>query len=788
MNIIWQKVWRDLIGSKTRTFLVVLSTAVGIFALGLVISLSNILTAQMTSDYQKSIPSQINFWGGEFDQGVIDAIQKSGNIAAAEGETILSIRWKLPGEKDWRRGNIIALRDYTNQRINLVDLIKGEWPGRRDFSVERQSALYFNIPIDSSVIIEFGNSQRSLPITGIIRSPNILPPQFGGDAAFYAAPETITWLTGFEGFNQLHISLKKYSLQEAESTAKSIQSRFDRIRLPYGGYTISSPDQHWMHETVDTLALILFVLGILALGVSAFLIINTMNAIIAQQVWQIGVMKVIGATSKNMVQMYLLNTLIYSIFSILIAVPASIFASSRIAFWLLNMININFNQTVIIPNAAAVQILVGLSVPILAALGPILKAARITPHDAISSHGLGLGFGFSKLDQLVEKIKKLPSILVLGLRNTLRRKTRILLTLLTLTLAGVMFIVVMSVSTSLDFTLEKLISNLGLDVWVVFPKAQSIEYLTEVAYQVPGVLHAEIWDQKTATLNLPNGEDKEIYLMGLPPDSQIFHPQLVDGRNLLPEEEYAILLNKKIASDENISVGDQIKLKIGAKESYWTVVGLILDVSQGQTSCFVPINGLGKETGHVRRGTILMAVSDQHGLQNEHALIEELQSAYISHGIRPSFLMSASEIRLQNKSQFNIIIYLMLAMAALSALVGGIGLTGTMFINIVERRREIGVMRSIGATSQKIIRIIVTEGLFIGLLSWLIALPISIPGSMAFSSVIGETLILVPLNFHYSLNGTFLWLIIVLLLSALASIWPALQAVQVSVREALAYE
>ncbi len=134
------------------------------------------------------------------------------------------------------------------------------------------------------------------------------------------------------------------------------------------------------------------------------------------------------------------------------------------------------------------------------------------------------------------------------------------------------------------------------------------------------------------------------------------------------------------------------------------------------------------------------------------------------------------------------LIYLLLTMSVLTATVGGIGLMSTMSINVVERTREIGVMRAIGATSLAIVGVFVIEGVFVGALSWVLAIPLSIPGVRLFGNLIGEAILELPLDFAYSTEGLVLWLLIVVVLSALASLWPALRAAGVSVREALAYE
>jgi len=111
----------------------------------------------------------------------------------------------------------------------------------------------------------------------------------------------------------------------------------------------------------------------------------------------------------------------------------------------------------------------------------------------------------------------------------------------------------------------------------------------------------------------------------------------------------------------------------------------------------------------------------------------------------------------------------------------------TMSINVIERGREIGVMRSTGATSTAIAGIFVAEGVLVGVLSWLIAAPLSYPGARLFSHAVGSAFEL-PVDFSYPISGLVGRLVIVIVLSALASLWPALNATKVSVREALAYE
>jgi putative ABC transport system permease protein len=110
-----------------------------------------------------------------------------------------------------------------------------------------------------------------------------------------------------------------------------------------------------------------------------------------------------------------------------------------------------------------------------------------------------------------------------------------------------------------------------------------------------------------------------------------------------------------------------------------------------------------------------------------------------------------------------------------------------MSINVLERSKEIGVMRAIGAPSSTLVGIFVVEGMIVGLLSAAIAIPFSFPVAWLFAEAVGQAM-LIKMDFCYSAAGLLLWLLIVVALSSLASLWPAVRAAQLSVRETLAYE
>jgi putative ABC transport system permease protein len=127
-------------------------------------------------------------------------------------------------------------------------------------------------------------------------------------------------------------------------------------------------------------------------------------------------------------------------------------------------------------------------------------------------------------------------------------------------------------------------------------------------------------------------------------------------------------------------------------------------------------------------------------------------------------------------------------MAFLLAVIGGLGLMGTMSINVLERTREIGVMRAIGASNKSVRRIFIVEGIIIGVISWLVGALLAMPISKVLSDLIGAQFLSAPLSYTFSLTGVIIWLGLVIVLATVASFLPAWNASRITVREVLAYE
>jgi putative ABC transport system permease protein len=151
-------------------------------------------------------------------------------------------------------------------------------------------------------------------------------------------------------------------------------------------------------------------------------------------------------------------------------------------------------------------------------------------------------------------------------------------------------------------------------------------------------------------------------------------------------------------------------------------------------------------------------------------------------------MQTIAQLRTLIASIFNVIIVFLLFMALLLGIVGGLGLMGTMSINVIERTREIGVMRAIGASDGAVLRIVLLEGVIIGLISWIIGGLLALPASYFLTNTVGTILLQASPSYVFSISGTILWLFIVLVLAGIASFIPARSASKLTIREVLSYE
>jgi putative ABC transport system permease protein len=803
----WRKVLRDLWGNKTRTLLVILSIGVGVFAVGMIAGSQVVFSRELNDSWASVNPASASLFTGFFDDELLWTVRNMPQVQEADARHNVYLRFKVgaaesqgPGaqpEDDssrWRGLQLYAYPDYDDIRIFQIRSESGAWPPPdREVLIERSSLEWMGVQVGDLITVETPSGKlRELRVAGIVHDSTQMSASWTGSAAGYISPDTLDWFGLSRDFDELNIIVAGNTQDKEYITevAKEVRDRVERSgRTVY--YTwIPTPGKHPADEVVQPVILLMGALGFLALLVSGFLVFNTLQALLAQQTRQIGIMKAVGARFKQIIGLYYSMVLVYGLLSLALAIPLGALAGNAMTNYMANLINFDITSYEIPPRVFALEVGVGLLVPLLAALYPIVSAVRTSAREAMSDYGLSTTeFGRGLLDRVLERVRGLSRPMLLSLRNTFRRKGRLVLTLITLTLGGAIFIAVFSVRASLLQTLDDMFNYVKFDVYVVFRQAYRTDQVEREALQVPGVVAAEGWRFGSPRRLRPDDTESEtIYLRATRADSELVQPTIVAGRWLLPDDENAVIVNTFMLKDEpDIQVGSDIVFTFDGDETTWRVVG-IMKGTPPVPMAYVNLDYFTQVMGGVGRSGVVFIQTDRHDAAFQSQMEKDLEAHYESLGLNVNSTMTSATERAQAESQFNVLVAFLLVMAILLAIVGAIGLMGTMSLNVLERTREIGVMRAIGASDGAVLQIVIVEGIVIGLLSWLIGTAAAFPLSKLLSDMVGESIMKATLSYTFSTGGTVMWLGVVVILSALASFWPARNASRVTVREVLAYE
>ncbi|NJL04473.1 MAG: FtsX-like permease family protein [Chloroflexaceae bacterium] len=806
----WKKIAADLWGNRTRTLLVVLSIFVGVFAVGVIAGTQFILSTELQRIYQQANPAHITVSSGVlsynadyslstadsskagFSQALLDSLERMPEVAAVDGRRVFNARVRV-GE-DWRNIQFIALDDYTNVRVNQFSPVAGAAaPRKHSILIERSGVGMLAAEIGTTVLIELpSGKQRSLRIDGITHDLHQWPSPLIGTIYAYIDLDTAVWLGESREFNQivLHVATNGDDLQHNEAVAQQVYNRLQRAGLDPSFPQVPIPGEHPLNFLILTLTSLMSVMSVLAILLSGFLVANTISALLSQQVRQIGVMKAIGAQARQIMLMYLVLVVCFGILALVPAIPLGLLGTRGFVAVLADLINFDVEQVQVPSQVFLLQGGVAVLVPLLAAIVPILKGTRITVHAALSSAGGAGSYGQGRLDRLMQRITVLPRPELLALRNTFRRTLRLASTLLTLTLGGALFIAVFSVRDSLLTTSQNYMDALyGYDVHVFLARSYRTDYLAETAQRVPGVVAAEGQVQASVRRILADGsESKTVTLIATPPETVTMSPQILRGRWLLPDDQNALVVSMGVLDEHpDLDVGSSLVLEVNGREYDWTIVGVIPTIG-GARWAYVSFPYYGQIAREIDRASYLRVVTSDHSAEGQRLAGIQLEQAFKQRGIEVLYSETTEQLKANDREVINVMIVSLLAMAVLVAAVGGLGLAGTLSLNVIERVREIGVMRAVGADDLMILRIILLEGMLIGGLAWLLAAALALPVSAWMSHSMGMMLFAMPLDFDFAAVSVLVWLGFSLAIAAIASYLPARNASRIAVREVLAHE
>jgi putative ABC transport system permease protein len=790
----WRKVLSDLQDNKLRTLLVVASIAVGVFAIGMIAGAYEIISQDMGASYASANPANVDMQVAPFDQDLLDSIQNLPGVKQAEGRGFLSVRVRISGG-EWTSLDLVAIDDFHNTYINqLLPLQGSDTPAEKQVLLESKALNDLKVkPGDTLDFLLPDGSVKQMIVAGIVQDQTTAAGDFLAPPLGYVTLATFPWLGQAALYNRLFVTVDGNSndLSHIHQVSSAVSDKVEKSGRQVYRLDLNKTNEHPMASTVKAILGILMALGLLIVFLSSSLIANTLNSLLSQHMPQIGVMKLIGARSQQIFGMYITLILSFGIIALLIALPTGGQAAFALSELIANKMNFNLQGYRIVPLAFILQAVVAILVPLAAGIIPVNNGSRIKVQAAINANGTSVGnTSTGWLERLGSRVKWISRPMLISLRNTFRRKRRLLLTLLTLTIGGAIFIAVFNVQRSLDDFVAQTGKYFLADVTLNFDRPYRLDEISQVVMSIPHVQRVEGWSYTSAEIIDPMVQSAgNMTILAPPADSQLIEPVMLEGRWLQPGDRTAIAVSEAIWSEyPGLKAGDQLKLKINGQEDDWTVVGIFRFISRDEVIAYATYDYISGLLHMPNQSASFRVVTDQHSLAYQKQMAVTIDQALRDRGYHVSDTEAGLSTLETASNSLAILINFLLIMALLTAVVGSIGLTGTMGMNVMERTREIGVMRAIGATDKQIMKTVIFEGMFIGIISWSMAAIVSFPITVLLSRIISLAIFNSPSQFILNPLGFFIWLGLVLLLSTVASVLPARNAARLTIREVLAYE
>ena len=920
-----RKIGRDLVARKMRTLLVTASIFIGVVGVITLFSMGEIQLATLERTVQQNKLAMLRAYVTLRQERVSDdatdpleTLTAQPGVEAVQGVALYPVFWRLPTDDTFSEARVFGYSTPMQVApIETVELVNGRWPevGQRELVVERRFANAHGIaPGDPLVlrVLSGGLHEETWTVTGTVFQPYpypVLPgapPQIAGSNMLFAQGEDVATITAMPGWKIIQARFTDYATADAQSDA--FQATLAE-QTPYiNNITLlEDPAENTLLQYTRIFTDVINMLAVVALVVSGLLVFNVINATVIEERRQIGVMKALGVTGGESFALYAGTALVYGLIGVvpgvLLGIPAGYHTAKAIA----PEFNIFLDEFAYSASAIVLGALLGVVVPVLSAMVPVLLGVRVSILEAMTDRGINASYGQGPLARLLERVP-LPIPLHQALRNVLQKKGRLALTIVTLAMASGAFMGVYDALRALDAILENNLGQVGMHISVNPNGALDYDTLRDlVNADVPGLRAIEpgttlAVDVAGYTPDQPGAGPDFMVGLGINPTNPFMTQfKLQSGRAWKDDpQRQGVVISANIAEGLGCKVGDSITLIAGGQSEPFEVLGITtyafdmlwmpwqdlsrmgglladgpvpneyvatvevdgtpttalgidtqarllltftagdfltpgedgaiittelatargyavgdeITVAGSSASRRVPITGIFNipagllEPDQSREGVALFwqdlatlegAASGGEPIPNEleivvnktqptaadvAARIDAINEVLQANGISANYTNWIESTDAVTRQIDTAGLILNIA-AALIGAVGANGLISALSMSVFERQKEIGVMRSIGATSNAIKAQFLVEGLIAGLIAWLCGIP---------ASVLLKNELLAALNFdgvigtEYQSTTLLVGLVATLLLAAGASLWPATAAARKTVSDILRYQ
>jgi putative ABC transport system permease protein len=782
MSTLLRKALRDLRGESVRSASIVVALAMGIAGFFAVLSSYSVLLRALNDGYTATDPPSAMLSVERLDDALVQAAAAVPGVGVAEARRTVRGRIRT-GAGPWRNLVLFVRRDFERSRIGTLSPDSGSWPpGPGELAIERDALQVAQAQVGDTVTVRTDSGrEQTLRVSGSVHDVGEAQARMENLVYGYATLETLAALGEQPTYDELVLRVSERPLDEAHirEVAASVADVLAQRGHPVSQTSVPEPGEHPHAEIMGLLLLSMAVFGLFVLALSGVLVFNVLTALLAGQVRQIGVMKALGGSRGQIASVYLLQALLLGAAAIGLGLPVGLLGGRWLCDAMAAFLNFDIASYAVPLWTWALVLAVGLAVPVLAALLPVWLGTRVPVREALAATGPQVRpYGSSALDRALANVGGSSRVGLLAMRNASRNRLRVALTLATLATGGVFFLSALNVRQSMSHTLDRLFDTWRADLTVSLAQGTLAEAALRATRGIEGVSAAEGWI-------VVDGETKVI---GLPPDSALIAFDLSHGAGLGRDTRGVVANTALFEALGSPAVGDEVQVQLGEEEVPMTLLGVAREPFSPATA-YVPRALFDGRPEAGTTNSLRVALADPEPAALE-AVRAELDTRLAQEEIRALSASTEPETRFVFDAHMVMLYVFLLIVSGILGGVGALGLITTVSLNVTERRREMGVLRAIGATPLRVLQIVVLEGVVVAVLAWLLATLTAWP----LSKLLGD--LLLGLMFSSAAEiavavepaGVGIWLVVSLVGSALASLWPAWQASRAPIREALSYE
>lgn len=781
----WRKTWRDLGRHRARSLLVAFAMALALAAAGIVLDTWGLIEHATDTGYRASLPVSATISVDRaIDPSALAEVRALPTVSAARLRRTWTIAMKAGGA--WHGGVLFAFDDVDAPGIGRLQA-DGPWPPPEGQWLIEHSSLDISgatIGEVASLRGPAGTSQDMI-VAGLMRDVSQAPGWMDHVVYGYAAPATLQRIGAPPGFDELQLRVRDENADRAavRQVAAEAARLLERQGLHVTDIDVPEPGVHVHAAQMNSLLMTQGAFGLLALIVCSFLVVNLVQAMLASQSRDIAVMKTLGASPASVAKLYLAQAALLGLLAALPALPLALFAARRYAAFKAEMLNFPLDGSWQPWGAMALQLLVALALPVAASAWPVRRACRMPVGEALRDIGI-VAVGRAMASPRRIGLGGWPRPLLLALGNAFRRRQRMVLTLLSLAAGGAVHLGAANLRGAVVASTDQLFEGQRFDASLRLADPQPADALQTAARAVAGVTGAEAWRVEHAVL----AEDGEsLSLIGVPEDSTLLRPRLAEGRWLTAGDDRALVISRAMARRHPTwRVGEPLMLRTGGNAQSWTLAGLI-DTGP-QAVAYARRAVLDAQAGDALAGTLMVAFDSGAREATQLDGIARLRASLAEADMPIASSQRTAESRAAYEDHLLLVVQFLGSMGWLMLAVGATSLASTMGLAVMERRRELGVMRAIGARDGVTMAMVQVEGLVVTGLAWLAALPLSVPMSVLLAEAFGRVMFPLPAPWWPDPAAAVGWLLVMVPVSVLACAWPAWRAARTPVAASLAYD